>query len=245
MADGDLKADIINGSYSKMRISGLTVSATPEDDALALIVLEDMAAEFEGRNIITTYNFEDNPDPGSTHNLERKFWDAYKCNLAVRLFPDFGKGMQPDPVLIAQAQQGFSFLSATTAPRRQTQYPSRMPRGSGSTRLNRWNRYFQPVAEAPLSSATVKMFIGDVEDFVEHFDSWLIDIDDVASYTIEADSGLTITSSSLESPDVLYRITATGNDDINTNTLLNVTIKATSTLGRVTTRVKNFELVVS
>lgn len=238
MATGGLKADIIIGAYSKMRISGLTVSATPEDTSLALERLEDMAAEFDGRNIITAYNFEDDPDTGSTHNLERKYVDAYKSNLAVRLFPDFGKGMQPDPVLMSQAQQGFSFLSAATAPRRQTQYPSRMPRGSGSTRLNRWNRFFQPVDEAPLSSASVKMVIGDVEDFTEHFDSWLKDVEDVASYTIEAGSGLTLVSDSLETPDVFYRIQA---DSAATGAIC-VKVVATTDTGRVTTRVINFDV---
>lgn len=245
MALWELKGDIINGAFSKMRISGLTVSASPQDNALAIDRLEDMAAEFAGRNIITAYNFEDDPDTGSTHNLERKYVDAYKSNLAVRLLADFGKGMQPDPILIAQAQQGFSFLSAATAPRKQTQYPSRMPRGSGSTRLNRWNRYFQPVGEAPLSSATNTMFIGDIDDFTEHFDSWLKNGDLLDTYTIEADEGLTINSDGLNNDltDVDYRITATGNADTNTNTRLDVTIQATSMNGRVTTRVINFELV--
>lgn len=245
MALWELKGDIINGAFSKMRISGLTVSASPQDNALAIDRLEDMAAEFAGRNIITDYNFEDDPDTGSTHNLDRKFVDSYKSNLAVRLFPDFGKGMQPDPVLMSQAQQGFSFLSAITAPRRQTQYPSRMPRGSGSTRLNRWNRYYQPVDEAPLSSATNTMFIGDTDDFTEHFDSWLKDGDLLDTYTIEADEGLTINSDGLNNDltDVNYRITATGNADTNTNTRLDVTIQATSMDGRVATRVINFELV--
>lgn len=247
MATWNLKGDIINGAYSKLRISGLTVSATPEDNELALTVLEDMAAEFFGRNIATGYNFEDEPDPGSTHNLERKYVETYKSNLAVRLFPDFGKGMQPDPVLLNQAQQGFSFLSAITAPRRQTQYPSRMPRGSGSTRLNRWNRYYQPAPEVPLSSNSITMFINDVEDFTEHFDSWLKDGDLLDTYTIEADSGLTIDSDDLNDDltDINYRITATGNADTNANNLLNVTIKATSVDGLVVTRIKNFELVES
>jgi hypothetical protein len=71
------KADLINGAYSLMRISGLTVDPSGADLTLALTRLENMAAEFEGRNIITDYNFEQNPQTGSKHNLERKFWYAY------------------------------------------------------------------------------------------------------------------------------------------------------------------------
>ena len=53
------KADLINGAYSLMRISGITVDPSADDLALALERLEDMAEEFAGRNIITDYNFVD------------------------------------------------------------------------------------------------------------------------------------------------------------------------------------------
>ena len=90
------KIEIINGAYSRMRISGLTAQPTPEDIVKALNRLEDMAEEFDGRNICTGYNFEDDPDVNSLHNMERKFWGPYKAILATRLLADFGKAASPE-----------------------------------------------------------------------------------------------------------------------------------------------------
>ena len=237
------KVDFINGAYTQLRISGLTVNPTPEDLELALDRLEDMAAEFQGRNICTGYNFEDTPDLNSVHNVERKYWQAYKTNLAVRLIPDFGKGQTPDPVLFTQQQASFSFLSASTSPLKQTQYPARMPRGSGnSLRYNRWQRFYRPIAEAPLNCATNKMIIDEVDDFVEHFDAWLNDGEVISSYTIEADTGLTIVSDSNETPDINYRIQAVGGSSTELNTLFQVKIVVTTDETRVKTRLINFEL---
>jgi hypothetical protein len=236
-----LKVDFINGAYSQMRISGITVNPSPEDNELALERLEDMAEEFEARNICTGYNFEDTPDPNSPHNVERKYWQAYKTNLAVRLLPDFGK--TPTPALITQQQQSYSFISALTAPRRETQYPSRQPRGSGSSlRYNRWQRFYRPQVQAPQGCVTNKMFIDDIDDFVEHFDAYLNSGEDISSFTIEADDGLTIVSSSSTTEDVNFRIRADGNDGARSDAWLKVKIVMTTTDSRQETRTINFEL---
>lgn len=238
------KADLINGAYSQLRISGITVQPTPEDNTLALNRLENMMAEFSdpGRNICVGYAFEDDPDLNTLHNVERQYWYALECNLAMRLVPDFGK--TPSQALIAFQQSGYSFLSASTAPRRQTQYPSRMPRGSGNTlRYDRYRRYNTPQAEIPLTCASITMAVDDVDDFVEHFDSYLKDAETVSSHTIEADTGLTVVSESLTSPDVDYRIKAVGNSGERSDSLLQVRIVATTSLGRIETRLINFQVI--
>jgi hypothetical protein len=236
-----LKVDIINGAYSLMRVSGLTKSPTDEDLELALERLEDMAEEFRGRNICTGYNFEDTPDPNSVHNVERKYWYAYKSNLAARLLADFGK--QATPELIAGQRASYSFLSSDTAQVRSTQYPSRQPIGSGNNlRRYSWRQYYSPVEEAPISCATNKMIIDNVNDFVEHFDAYLNDGEVISSYTIEADTGLTIISSSNATPDINYRIRADGTSSEELNTLFQVKIVVTTDDSRVETRLINFEL---
>ena len=95
MSTGDLKGDIINGAYSKLRISGITLQPSSKDNALALTILESMASEFYKRNLCTGYNFEDEPDPGSLNGMDKAYWDAYKWMLALRLLPDFGKQATP------------------------------------------------------------------------------------------------------------------------------------------------------
>jgi hypothetical protein len=98
------KGDLINGAYSKARISGLTKQPTPEDNDLALVVLEDMMEEFFGLNIDVKYFFEDEPDSNTLHNVERKYWNGLKALLADRLLADFGT--EPNSSLARQISSG-------------------------------------------------------------------------------------------------------------------------------------------
>ena len=52
-------------------------------------------AEFEERDICVNYAFEDTPDTGTPHNMERKHWFGFETNLALRLLMDFGKPVPP------------------------------------------------------------------------------------------------------------------------------------------------------
>jgi len=236
----DLKVDIINGAYSQMRISGITVDPSPEDLVLALRRLEGMANELHGRNVCTGYYFEEEPDINSPSGLNKKYWYSFECILAMRLVSDFGKGMQPDPMLAKNASAQMSFLYASTANPRQVQYPSRQPLGAGNYP---YCGFFAPIAEAPNTCLTNRMTVGDIDNFVEHFNSFLIDPEEIASYTIEADTGLTIVSDSDVSPDIFYQIQADGGSS--SDGLLRVKIVITTDGGRVTTRIINFELTAS
>ncbi len=241
---GDQKIDLISGAYSKLRISGLTVQPSPRDTELALNTLENMMAEYTARNICVNYKFENEPDTGSPSGVERKYWDAIMCVLAVRLIPDFGKGQQPDPILITQSNGAISFLSSNTAMNRQVQPPNRMPRGSGNRRYRGrgWNNYNVPVAEAPLNCETNKMIIGDIDDFTEDFNNYLNTGEDVTSYELQVSPGLLIVSTSLNTPVVDYRLQAVGDNERNPSNFYQAKITATTTDGRVRTRVINFEL---
>lgn len=245
MATSDTKGDILNRAFSALRISGITADPSPEDLELAITKLENMAAEFSGRNMHTNYAFEDEPDPGCPHNLDRKFWHSFDVNLAVRLIPDYGKGLNPDIILIRQASASISFLASATALVKQIQYPDRMPTGSGLSIGPRWGKFYQEQNVAPNSYLTKTMYIGDINDFVEHFTSYLKTGEDVSTYTIEAETGLTINSDSLSSPNISYNITATGNSDGTAIDLLKIKIIATTSDGRVETRIINFRLLVS
>jgi hypothetical protein len=230
------KIDAINDAYSQLRISGLTRIPTPGDLELALGRLEGMAAEWATRNICSGYNFEDTPDPNSASNVSKAFLQAYATNLAIRLV-DFGK--QVPAMLMAQANQSLSNLSGRSAMDsiNMVPYPSRQPRGSGNTlRYNRWNRFYRNQNVAPNDCATVDMFIGDVNDYVEHFDAYLNDGETLSAIEFSADTGITINSSSFTDNDVSYQIEATGSNDT-TPQDLQLTIIATTSSGRIETRV--------
>jgi len=237
----DSKIDIINGAYSQMRISGITVDPSPSDLMLALRRLEGMANELHGRNICTGYYFEEEPDVNSPSGLDKIYWYSFECILAMRLLPDFGKGMQPDPILAKNASAQMSFLYASTANPRQVQYPSRQSLGAGNR--HPFSKFFVPIAEAPNTCKTNQMTVGDINNYIEHFNSYLVDPEEIASYTIEADTGLTIVSDSDISPDIFYQIQAVGGTS--NDGLLRVKIVMTTDTGRVTTRVINFKLIES
>jgi hypothetical protein len=239
----NLKSDIINGAFSQMRISGITVDPSASDLVLALRRLEGMANELCARNVHTGYYLEEEPDTGSPSGLDKKYWYSFECILAMRLLSDFGKGMQPDPMLGKNAGAQMSFLYASTANPRQTQYPRRQSLGAGNSLRFPFQKSYIPEARAPNTCATNKMTIGDIDDFIEHFNSYLVSPEAISSFTIEAETGLTIVSSSDTSPDVFYQIQAVG--DTSNDALLRVKIVMTTDTGRITTRIINFELIDS
>lgn len=237
-----LKVDLIADAYSQLRISGLTVDPTPEDLDLALKRMENMAAEWFGRNICTDYEFEEEPDPNADSGVQRKYWQAFATNLAVRLIPDFGKTEMPAELKM-QATQSLSFLSGQSAMEqmKQVQYPSRQARGSGNTlRYNRWDRFYQLQSEAPISCASKRMIVDDVDNFVEHFEAYLKENETIKSFTIEADSGLTINSKSNTDNDINYQILARENATQGEHQRVKIVI--TTSDGRVENRTVEFEV---
>lgn len=231
------KIDIIVGAYSQLRISGITRSPTPEDLELALCRLENMAAEWGTTSDDAGYFFEDEPDPNSPSGLIRGYRNAFETNLAVRLIPDFNK--QIPPALELGASQSLSNMIGRLAAQRMrhVDYPSRQPIGSGNSyQYSRWARFYRTGGNPPNASTSDSMFVGDVRDYVEHYDSYLNDGEVIASYSIVVDSGLTVVSDSLVSPDISYRIQAGTASENLSNTVYQITIVATTDAGRVETR---------
>lgn len=231
------KIDAIKMAYSKVRISGMTVQPSPEDEALALVDLEVMMAELEARGICIGYNFTATPNSNDQLGVDLKHQNMVHTNLAVRLTPDFNKVAHP--VLAAQASQSMSVVSSFVASRdmRATQAPSRMPLGSGYRFKGRYQRFNAPAELPPNECATNQIMIGEIEDYTEPFGPYLSG-ETIASFTITATSGLTISSSSNTSDVVSYRIESIAT----TTTFHKVTITVTTSTGRVDIRLINFEV---
>ncbi len=236
------KADIVAGAYTQLRISGITVDPTSDDNTLALERLENMAAMFYGGNICTGYTFEDDPDLSSNHNMKRRFWLSYQVMLAANLLSDFGKDATPS--LASKIKIASSFLNSQTAEVPEVQYPARQPVGSGNTFRNTHRRFFSPTTEPPVSCATKKLAIDDINDYVEHFDAYLDMVagETISSFTIDSDTGLVVVSSSSTDEDVAYQIRADGGANSDSQALYQVVIVVTTSTGRKTTRLINFSL---
>jgi hypothetical protein len=231
------KIDIISGAYSQLRISGITRSPTPEDLEVALCRLENMAAEWSSTSDDAGFFFEDEPDPNSPSGLIRAYRNAYETNLAIRLIPDFNKVVPVE--LKMMASQSLSNLIGRLAAQRMQQvgYPSRQPIGSGNSyRYSRWARFYRAGGNPPNASTSDSMFFGDVRDYTEHYDSYLNSGEVIASYSIVVDTGLTVETESLTSPDISYRIKGGTSTSNKTNNVYQVTIIATTDAGRVDAR---------
>lgn len=195
------KGEIINEAFAQLRISGLTVNATPKEEEKALGRLEDMAAEYESRNICIDYLFEEDPDPSSSTGVDRAFNFMLSTNLAVRMIPDFGKkSAQNDSLteLKGQATQSLSNASARTAIVNQTNYPEKHPVGMGNTfRWNRWRRFYREKEDAPISCETEVMPLNVAKSFSESWIDQLADGETITDFTITESDGLELQSNSI------------------------------------------------
>lgn len=232
-----LKSDIIEGAFSLLRISGITVEPSPEDNVTALRRLEDFANEMQGRNVCTGYYFEDVPDINSPAGLEPPLHHSFKAILAARLMPDFGKGSQPDQSLVAQAMAGLSYIYSFNAYPSTTPYPNRQPVGSGNRRRG-WGfrRYYSSsdIVDVPCENV---LYVGGVNDYSEEFDSYLNDGESLFSESITADSGITVSADTIDGTNVTYRVTAGNNAGV-----YQITLDVVTDAGRITTRIIRIEV---
>ena len=239
------KNDIIIDAYSMLRISGLTVNPTPEDLEVAINRLEDMAAEWQGRNLQANYQFEPTPDPSTDSGINPAYKRAFSNGLALNLVPDFNK--QVPIQLIQNAKASMSSLSGMIAKDRINgiAYPQRQPVGAGNLNYGtRWAKFYREQNAYVNTANSNRIFVGDIEDYEENFESYL-DLDTfetISSFSIEVDSGLTLISSDYKDDDLtslVYRIQADSNQTrigANNASQSQVTIIITTSMSRVHTR---------
>lgn len=197
------KGSIVDGAYSRLRISGLTDNATPAEVSLALDVLEDMMASFEAVNIVLGYRFSGSPDTAEESGIDYTQIGPVKNLLACELAVHFGKELTQTLALMQSAAMGS--LYAFTAKTRQVQPSRRMPRGSGNMRLNSFNNFMQPAAQPPISYQTNNITIGGIDDFTESFVDWL-GSESVTTYTYTNTSGLLVSSDTELNGVISYRV---------------------------------------
>ncbi len=236
------KIDFINGAYSQMRISGLTVNPNSFDLQTGLSRLENMMSLFCSRNLCTGYNFTETPNLNDYSNVSPAYNLMIESNLALKLCPDFGKEIPISLKMLADstlsAGSGVSALEILQP----VPYPQRMARGSGNTqRYTTWANYYKTPAAPPEACSTHDLYINDINDYSENWTEFLNDGESIASYTITADQGLFLVSDSLASPYVSFRVQ--GMSQQTSGPWQQVKIVIITSAGRVNTRLVNFNVI--
>lgn len=237
------KGDVINNAFEQLRISGLTVSASPGEVQAALNTLESMAAEFAGRNITTHYRVSPAPDPSEQTGLDAKYWFMFSSNLATRIAPNFGKTISPE--LRANSSASLSSVSAMIAAEtvRQVMPGGRVPIGDANSLRNRWHqRFFRENKLPPENAELNHMFIGDINDYIEDYTSYLKVGENITSTEFLVDQGIKLLQSDFDSPYVSYEIQAVS--QVMNGVWQQVRIIITTNLGRKSARLINFAVQV-
>lgn len=236
------KGQVISEAYVELRISGLTVQPSPEDQLIALSRLEAMMADLFGQyNLDIGYNFEETPDINSPSGIPFRYKNMAILNLATRLIAAFNKMVPPSLSAQASASLSAALGSVSGAKLREIQPPRRMPAGSGNRLQNQFfSRFMEPVSLPPNTSYTNTIYVGETFDYAESFSAWLKG-ETISSYTIVADPRLTIVASANADPEITYTVTATNAEP--GYPWQQIKIQVTSSGGRVDIRIINFEVL--
>ena len=234
------KGEIVNQAHEMLMLSGVTVGASNEDISMSLKSLEMLIPSWERKGIKIGYIKAQSlldVDVNDESGLADTDVLAAASNLAKMICSAFGKNCPP---LIAEyARNTFRDL---IAPPVQMMHNEMMPRGAGNNRNSIWPVKYTSADESVLNpELTNQMQIGEVNDYISNFKSYLRDSEDIDTFTITADNGLTIDSSSNTFSEVSYRVTAVSVGD-NPNEFKVVQITITTTDGRVEVRNINFNI---
>lgn len=188
------KGELVNGAYAIIRISGLTLTASPDEITAGIQEADDLASELKGRGVDVNWQQPSNyglSDPADTSGLTPEMAGPFKSILSLRLVDLFGK--QATPSLAKRADDGMRALEQITVSVPQSELPSTLPFGSGNEWDYRSRRFY---SEPAINNDADYVFLGDVLNYTEDFSSWLID-DVLATVTWESsDSGIEIENTS-------------------------------------------------
>lgn len=118
------KSDILLEAFSKLRINGLTVNATPEDTSLALRRLSSLIAALPWSiGYLQPESYGDD-DPNDDSGLTASLVDPVSTLLAYRIAPDFGKQVSMMDKIEAESAIARQFVEVGGG-----KYPTTLPTG--------------------------------------------------------------------------------------------------------------------
>lgn len=188
------KIDIVKGCYQLIRISGLTKQSIPEEDEIALQVLDDYAAELS--STLNTGYIQPaeygTSDPNDYSGLTAELAGPMKKMLALELVNYFGKDVPAS--LAAIAAQGMRSMEQLLVTVDNAQNPATLPIGSGNEYDYRSDKFY---AEPTTDDGGMNFYLDEVTQLPIDWSSWLQD-ETLVSVTYDADSSLNLTNEAIE-----------------------------------------------
>ena len=167
------KGSLISGTYTLMRISGLTVNPSPSDDELALTVADDYAAELREEGLDLGWQYPSTygqSDPADTSGISLGMAGPFKKLLFIQICSAFGKDV---PMAVAAtAAQGMKALEHLLVNVPDAQNPSTLPIGSGNEYDYRDRNFYN---EPPNNRDAEYVFKDDILNYSHDFSAWLVD----------------------------------------------------------------------
>jgi hypothetical protein len=167
------KGSLVNGTYSLMRISGLTTNPSPADIEAGLQVADDYSQELKEDGLDLGWQYpseygESNPDDNS--GITPSMAGPFKKLLFIQLCSFFGK--EPPMAVIKTAQDGMRTLEQMLVSVPDAQNPPTLPFGSGNEEDYRDRTFY---SEPPINNDALYVFEGDILNYSHDFSDWLVD----------------------------------------------------------------------
>lgn len=130
------KNQLVQAALTELTLSSYTFDLTIDQMTQALIRLDSMLSEWNGRGIRLGYPISPDPaniDGTADSNIPDWAYEAVITNLAMRLGPSFGKA--PNLVTMATARHSLNTLLARAALPKEMQLNT-LPAGAGAKRID-------------------------------------------------------------------------------------------------------------
>lgn len=194
------KNELVIDALEQLKISGLTVSASPSEITSAIRRMDSMIAAWQNQGLCLSYNKSagySSIDPLQNSGISESDALAVVLNLAKTLSPSYGK--QPDLMTINEAKTAYEGLFSVELISREPD--TFQPVGAGnliwgvSTEFN----FQSPEPEAPIDCSVNDMVVGETGVVTTDFESYLLEVDGdtIASYTTDDSEGVKLLGDSL------------------------------------------------
>jgi len=146
------KRQFVIAALEEIGLASYIFDAQPEQLQSALVRLDAMMANWNGRGVRLAYPLPGSPGASSLDEnttVPDSANEAIITNLAVRLAPSYGKTVSPDTKAIAK--DAYNLLLARAAMPPEMQLPDTMPAGAGNKMWDVYGTFLNPPVDPVLT----------------------------------------------------------------------------------------------